>query len=64
MKEVGRGQAMENLVHQSLEGFPWWLSCEESTCQSRKHWFHPWSGKTPHALEQLNLCATTIESVP
>ena len=23
--------------------------------------FDPWSGKTPYATEQLNLCATTIE---
>ena len=23
--------------------------------------FHPWSGKIPHAWEQLSLCATTAE---
>ena len=25
--------------------------------------FHPWSGKIPHAMGQLSLCATTTESV-
>ena len=24
-------------------------------------WFDPWSRKTPHATEQLSLCATTTE---
>ena len=23
--------------------------------------FKPWSGKIPHAMEQINLCATTTE---
>ena len=26
------------------------------------HRFNPWSGKIPHATEQLSLCVTTIES--
>ena len=26
---------------------------KESTCQCRRHGFDPWSGKIPHALEQL-----------
>ena len=26
-------------------------------------WFDPWSGKVPHAAEQLSLCATTTEPV-
>ena len=26
--------------------------------------FDPWSGKIPHAMEQLSLCATTIEPMP
>ena len=34
---------------------------EESTCQSRGHEFNPWSGKIPHAVEQLSPCATTSE---
>ena len=32
-------------------------------CQSRGHGFKPWSGKIPHAAEQLSPCATTTEPV-
>ena len=32
-------------------------SGKESTCQ----WFHPWSGKTPQAVEQLKLHSVTAE---
>ena len=32
---------------QSLMGFPWWLSDNESTCQCRRHSFDPWVGKIP-----------------
>ena len=28
-------------------GLPWWLSGKESTCQSKRHEFNPWVGKTP-----------------
>ena len=31
--------------------------------KSRKHGFEPWSGKMPHALEQLSPRTATIESV-
>ena len=34
---------------------------KESACQCRGHGFEPWSGKIPHAAEQLSLCATTTE---
>ena len=44
-------------------GLPWWLSGKESTCQCRRHWFDPWSGKIPHASEQLSLRARTVEPV-
>ena len=30
-------------------------------CQCRGHGFEPWSGKIPHATEQLSPCATTTE---
>ena len=33
----------------------------ESTCQGRGLGFNPWSGKMPHAVEQLSLWATTAE---
>ena len=42
-------------------GLPWWHSGWESTCQCRRHRFGPWSGKIPHAPEQLSLCATAAE---
>ena len=35
----------------------WW----ESACQRRGHGFEPWSGKIPHAAEQLGPWATTTE---
>ena len=42
-------------------GLPWWCSGWESACQCRGHGFEPWSGKIPHAVEQLGLWATTTE---
>ena len=42
-------------------GLPWWRSGWESACQCRGHRFEPWSGKIPHASEQLGPCATTAE---
>ena len=40
---------------------PWWLSGGESTCQFRRHGFDPWSGRIPHASEQLSPCGPTTE---
>ena len=37
-----------------ITGLPWWLSGKESACQCRKHKFDPWSGKIPHASEQVS----------
>ena len=45
------------------QGRPWWCSGWESTCQCRGHEFDPWSGKIPHAAEQLSPCTTTTEPV-
>ena len=45
----------------SLVGLPWWRSGWESACQCRGHGFEPWSGKIPHAAEQLGPWATTTE---
>ena len=42
-------------------GLPWWRSGWESACQCRGHRFEPWSGKIPHAAEQLGPWATTTE---
>ena len=30
-------------------GLPWWLSGKEFTCQCKRHWLNPWSGKIPQA---------------
>ena len=50
-------------MHSSLKisGLPWWRSGWESACQCRGHGFEPWSGKIPHAAEQLGPWATTAE---
>ena len=45
----------------SCRGLPWWRSGWESACQCRGHGFEPWSGKIPHAAEQLSPCTTTTE---
>ena len=55
--------ATEWRFQNKLGGLPWWLSGKESTCQCRRYGFHSWSGKIPHTLEQLSLCATTTEPV-
>ena len=34
-------------------GLPWRLSDKESAGQCRRHGFHPWTGRIPHAAEQL-----------
>ena len=47
----------------NTSGFPWCLSGKEPTCQCRRHGLDPGSRKIPHAVEQLSLCATTIEPV-
>ena len=39
-------------------GLPWWRSGWESACQCRGHGFKPWSGRIPHAAEQLGPWAT------
>ena len=44
-------------------GLPWCRSGWESACQCRGHGFEPWSGKIPHATEQLGPWATTTEPV-
>ena len=42
-------------------GLPWWSSGWESACQCWGHGFEPWSGKIPHAVEQLGPWATITE---
>ena len=45
------------------EGLPWWLSGKESSCRYRRYMFDSWSGKIPHAAEQLSPRAKTSEPV-
>ena len=40
---------------------PWRSSGHKPACQCRGLWSDPWSGKIPHAAEQLSPCATTAE---
>ena len=40
-------------------GLSWGPSDRESTCQCRRHKFNTWSGKIPHAVEQLIRAGTT-----
>ena len=42
---------------------PQWLGGKESACQCKRHRFDTWVRKIPHAVEQLNLCATTTDPV-
>ena len=49
------------LQYNSPLGLPWWRSGWESACQCRGHEFEPWSGRIPHAVEQLGPWATTTE---
>ena len=52
------------LPEKLLLGLPWWRSGLESACQCRGHGIDPWSGKIPHAAEQLSPCTTTTEPAP
>ena len=45
----------------SPRGFPGGAVVENLPCQCRGHGFEPWSGKIPHAAEQLGPWATITE---
>ena len=49
------------LLFKGTPGLPWWRSGWECACQCRGHGFEPWSGKIPHAAEQLGPWATITE---
>ena len=53
--------ASRKLVKNTYLGLPWWRSGWESACQCRGHRFEPWSGKIPHAAEQLGPWDTITE---
>ena len=54
---------MYTLLYLKWIGLPWWLSGKKPACKCSRHGFDPWSGKIPHAVEQLNPCASTLEPV-
>ena len=62
-KNTGLTQFTQGCSHikTALQGLPWWRSGWESACQCRGHGFEPWSGKIPHAVEQLGPLATITE---
>ena len=55
------GKHLFSLFQKKGTGLPWWRSGWESACQCRGHGFEPWSGRIPHAAEQLGPWATTTE---
>ena len=52
---------ISNPIKNEQRGLPWWRSGWESACQCRGHGFEPWSGRIPHAAEQLSPWATITE---
>ena len=50
-----------HLFNKQYLGPPWWRSGWESACRCRGHGFEPWSGRIPHAAEQLRPWATITE---
>ena len=57
----GPSQCSKESKRNKKHGLPWWRSGWESACQYRGHGFEPWSGKIPHAAEQLGPWATITE---
>ena len=62
---------IQNAKHQVLQRTIFNIPCQyfpgslvvKNSCQHRRHGLHPWSGKIPHAPEQLSPHATSIEPV-
>ena len=52
-KKNGRDERGTHSLKKDFVGLPWWHSGWESACQCRGHGFEPWSGRIPHAAEQL-----------
>ena len=50
-------------IKKGIPGSPWWLSGKESACHCKRHGFYPWSGRIPHAMEQLSPRVTSMEPV-
>ena len=63
LEHLGKASGNALKKKKSFLGFPWKLSGKESTCQCERHRFDPWSGKIPHAEEQISPCAATPKPV-
>ena len=65
VKEMGRSpyrrETKNSFPIKFCRGLRWWRSGWESACQCRGHGFEPWSGRIPHAAEQLGPWVTTTE---
>ena len=51
------------MIKISFQDFPGGTVVKNTPCQCRAHRLGPWSGKIPHATEQLSPCTTTTEPV-
>ena len=60
-EQVEKGRKNDE-IKMGCPGLHWWCSGEESACQCTGHRFDPWSGKIPHAMEQLSPRATATEA--
>ena len=56
--------AMQPKKKKFFKGFPGGSEIKNLPAGDKGHQFNPWSGKTPHAMEQLSLCATATEPAP
>ena len=61
VSQAAQQQPKKKTKQNTHTGLPWWGSGWESACQCRGHGFKPWSGKIPHAAEQLGPWATMTE---
>ena len=50
----------KNIIKKARD-FPGGAVVKNPPANGRGHGFKPWSGKVPHAMEQLSPCATTTE---
>ena len=62
-RQIFKTQILKQKELRQFAGPPRCLSGKESVCQCKRIEFDPWSGKIPHAMEQLSPCATTIGPV-
>ena len=59
--EQTKCSSTDEWIKKMWQGLPWWCSGWESAYQCRGHGFEAWSGRIPHAAEQLGPWATITE---